>query len=325
MSKELTTPILFMVFNRPGKTQKVFDVIKAAKPQKLYVAADAPRIGNFNDEINCPKVREIVQQVDWDCETHYLFHKNNLGCTLAGKNAWDWLFLQEDRMIFLEDDGYSTPSFFYYCQELLEKYKDNDRIAYIGGVNYEVYSGEATYFFSHLSVPTYGMATWKRTYDLYEYELDSYPNVRNTRDFRNHFVNFFERDWFIDSYDKYYKSVLDGKKENTYDKQQSYLIWKYNKLCIHPNVNFVKNIGFDMDGSNTAVDPNSWIAKFFSRPEETVDVIVHPEEVKTTKDLEKKMFKGRVLLHQPYLKEMIKFYGLHFYRSYIKPFINKES
>lgn len=323
MCKQLTTPVLFLVFNRPEKTKEVFEVIRQARPTKLYVAVDAPRETREDDIINCKKVKEIVHNVDWPCKAQYLEQTKNLGCTLSGKTAWDWIFSQEDRMIFLEDDGLTTPSFFYYCQELLEKYKNDNRIAYIGGVNYNVFSGNDTYFFSHLSVPTYGMATWKRVYDLYEYDLHSYPNVRNTKEFRNRFINKFERDWFIASYDKYYYSVKNGKRENTYDKQQSYLIWKHNMLCIHPNKNLVRNIGFDFAGSNTSVDPNSWIAQFFNRQEEEVGVIKHPSIVSIDQDTELRMFKGRVLLHQPYFKEMIWFYVYNFYKKYIKSFIKK--
>ena len=319
----LETPVLFLVFNRPEKTKRVFDVIRQARPKKLYVAVDAPRVGRDEDFDKCNEVKSIVKNVDWECEAHYLFQDKNLGCTLSGKTAWDWLFSNEDRMIFIEDDGLATPSFFFYCQELLERYKDDDRIAYIGGVNYLVQAGNASYFFSHLSVPTYGMATWKRTYDLYEYGLESWPQVRNTKEFKSRFVNNFERDWFISSYDRYYESVKTGSRENTYDKQMSYLIWKHNKYCIHPNMNLVSNIGFDQEATNTVADSNSWVAKFFSRPAEEIDTIVHPNRVQTSTKLEKKMFKAKVLLHKNYLKAFIVFYGLKLYRRWIKPIIKK--
>ena len=78
---------------------------------------------------NQAKVIQIVKNVDWDCNVKYLIHEKNLGCSRAGIAAWNWLFSQEDRMIFVEDDGVPSVSFFYYCQELLEDYKDNDKIA----------------------------------------------------------------------------------------------------------------------------------------------------------------------------------------------------
>lgn len=323
--KDLNVPVLFLVFNRPDKTLRVFNVIREARPRKLYVAIDAPREGREDDIIKCNQVKEIVQNVDWPCESHYLVQEKNLGCTLSGKTAWDWLFSNEDKMIFIEDDGLATSSFFYYCQDLLLRYENDDRIAFIGGVNYLVKHGEASYFFSHLSVPTYGMATWKRTYNLYEYELDSWPQVRNSKEFRSHFVNRFERDWFISSYNQYYDSVKKGVKENTYDKQMSYLVWKYNKFCIHPNLNLVSNIGFDEEASNTKVDKNSSIAVFFSRPAEIINDIIHPGHVDTTKDLERKMFKAKVLLRENYLKAWLFFYCYLNYKRFIKPFFQRRA
>lgn len=324
MDNSLSTPILFLAFNRPEKTKRVFEVIRHAKPQILYVAVDAPRADHPEDIENVAAVKKIVTNVDWDCTPHYLFQDKNLGCTLAGKTAWDWLFAQEDRMIFIEDDGLATPSFFYYCQELLDRYKDDSRIAYIGGVNYQVQKGSASYYATHLSVPTYGMATWKRVYKLYDYELESYPKVRNSKSFRSHFVNRFERDWFIDSYDRYYDSVQRGRKENTYDKQMSYLIWRYNMFCLHPNKNLVSNIGFDFDGTNTALSPDSWLAHFFGRPAEEIDSIIHLDDISTTNTFEKRMFKAKVLLHRDYFVSYVKFYLYRFYRKNIRPYLHRN-
>ena len=66
--KKLDTAVLLIAFNRPETTQKVFDAIKKAKPQKLYFAVDAPRNGNIEDERNVIRVKEIINQVDWDCD-----------------------------------------------------------------------------------------------------------------------------------------------------------------------------------------------------------------------------------------------------------------
>ena len=187
--KELTTPVLYMVFNRPEITQESFNAIREAKPKKLYVAVDAPRVNRKDDEENQAKVIQIVKNVDWDCNVKYLIHEKNLGCSRAGIAAWNWLFSQEDRMIFVEDDGVPSVSFFYYCQELLEDYKDNDKIAYIGGVNYGMKRGEASYFFTRQCAATYAMGTWKRVYDLYEYDMASYPEYRNKKSFKEAFSN----------------------------------------------------------------------------------------------------------------------------------------
>lgn len=305
---KITTPVLLLAFNRPAKTQEVFECIRRAQPQKLYVAVDAPRDGRPDDVENCNLVKAIVKNVDWPCETHYLFHEKNQGCTLAGKKAWDWLFSQEEEMIFMEDDGVVTDSFFFYCQELLEKYRYDDRIAYIGGVNFGQKYGEASYFFTRYSVSTYGMATWKRVYDLYDYDLDTYPETRNTRDFRSQFFSFFERDVFLKMFDEYRKSVEKGQRINTYDRQMNYLVCKYHKWCIYPNLNQVTNIGFDIDGSNTAMDSNSTVAQAHIRPRFEFSEIKHPSSVCIDMKREKKLFCVRLLGGVPIWKAVIEFY-----------------
>mgnify|MGYP003565973114 CR=1 FL=1 len=60
------TPILFLIFNRPGQTRKVFERIKQIKPQKLFINADGPRENNNEDIRNCGNVRRIVEQIQRD-------------------------------------------------------------------------------------------------------------------------------------------------------------------------------------------------------------------------------------------------------------------
>lgn len=314
MNTVIKAPVLLLAFNRPTKTKEVFECIRRAKPQKLYVAVDAPRDGRPDDVENCNQVKTIVKNVDWPCETHYLFHEKNQGCTMAGKKAWDWLFSQEEEMIFMEDDGVVTDSFFVYCQELLEKYRNDERIAYIGGVNFGQKYGDASYFFTRYSVSTYGMATWKRVYDLYDYDLDTYPATRNTKDFRSQFFSRFERDVFLDMFDTYRESVIKGNRINTYDRQMNYLVCKYHKWCIYPNLNQVTNVGFDFDGSNTSLDPNSDFAKAHVRPRFEFEEIIHPQEVTVNMENELELFRVRLLGGEPIWKAMARFLAMKLLR-----------
>lgn len=83
----MEAPVLFIIFNRPDTTAQVFEAIRKAKPKKLYVSADAPRANNKSDKINCEKVRKIVKGVDWECDVHYRFLENNLGCGFGVSTA----------------------------------------------------------------------------------------------------------------------------------------------------------------------------------------------------------------------------------------------
>ena len=315
MNKEISSPVLLLAFNRPEKTKEVFECIRRARPKKFYAAIDAPREGRHDDVDNCNKVKKIVKSVDWPCETHYLFHETNQGCAMAGKKAWDWLFSQEEDMIFLEDDGVVTDSFFQYCQELLDRYRDDERIAYIGGVNFGLKYGDASYFFTRYSVSTYGMATWKRVYDLYDFKLESYPETRNTKDFRSQFMTKFERDQFIGGFDRYYNDMKNGVARTTYDLQMNYLVCKYHKWCIYPNLNQVTNIGFDFGGTNTSMDPNSLEALAHIRPRFEFKEITHPQQVSIDMNFEKKMFVQRCLNNTTYWKALLRFYFSRLFKN----------
>ena len=133
----LTSPVLFLIFNRPETTQQVFSAIRKAKPPRLYVAADGPRSDYPNEDEKCEHSRKIATNVDWDCEVKTFFRENNLGCKLAASQAIDWFFEQELEGIILEDDCLPDQSFFWFCQELLNRYRDDTRIMHIGGTNFQ--------------------------------------------------------------------------------------------------------------------------------------------------------------------------------------------
>lgn len=132
---KVSTPILFLVFNRPDTTRKVFEKIRQIKPQKLYIAADGPRKDIVAEKIKCEEVRSIVTEVDWECEVETLFRDNNLGCKCAVGNAITWFFKHEEMGIILEDDCLPDPTFFKFCEELLEKYRFDSRVMSISGSN----------------------------------------------------------------------------------------------------------------------------------------------------------------------------------------------
>jgi len=323
---KIVAPVLFLVFNRPEKTKQVFDVIRSAKPAKLYVAGDAPRNNNTNDIEAAAKVKEIVGNIDWECDVKYLFHQTNLGCSLAGKTAWDWIFSQEEEMIFIEDDGLIDKSFFAYCQVLLDKYRHDNRIAYIGGVNYGIQYGDASYFFSRISVSTYSMATWKRTYQLYEFTMESYLAFRNDASFIKGFGSHFEYKFLAKKFDKFINSG-----GNTYDLQMVYLVYKNKMFCIHPNINFTTNIGFDNEGTNTNFDSANPVTKRLgNRARSKMQNLIHPQSFTIDPKFERKYFRIRVFYGKSYLRMRYEFFiypvlvklFYKVYKRYIKPLLN---
>jgi hypothetical protein len=131
----MKTPILFLIYNRPEYTKKVFEVIKKAKPEKLFVYADGPKQGKQADIEMCDDTRRIIQDIDWPCEIQTNFSDSNLGCRLGVTRGINWFFDNVEQGIILEDDCLPSESFFVYCEKLLDKYKDNERVMMVSGSN----------------------------------------------------------------------------------------------------------------------------------------------------------------------------------------------
>lgn len=243
-----TTPILFLIFNRPDTSYTVFDSIRKAKPLQLYVAADGPRKNNDNDSLKCLQTRAVIN-VDWDCEVHYLFRDENLGCKQAVSQAISWFFDQEEQGIILEDDCLPHPSFFQYCETLLEYYKNENRVMLISGDNFQngKIRGDASYYFSNYP-HIWGWASWRRAWKHYDVDMKSYPKFveenRITAIFKK---NRAQRYW-LNKLDKSYK-----QKINTWDYQWTYTIWNQAGATILPNVNLISNIGFQTGGTHTNI------------------------------------------------------------------------
>ena len=117
---DIKSAVLFIIFNRPDTTKKVFDQIKAGKPGRLYIAADGPRMNRPGEEVLCRQTREIINDVDWPCEVKTLFRQTNQGCKEAVSSAIAWFFENEEEGIILEDDCLPNNSFFRFCDTLLE-------------------------------------------------------------------------------------------------------------------------------------------------------------------------------------------------------------
>jgi hypothetical protein len=244
----LNTAVLFLVFNRPDTTKKVFSVICEVKPPRLYIAADGPRASKVGEEALCNEVRDIIHQIDWPCKVKTLFRKENLGCKVAISQGIDWFFEQETEGIIIEDDCLPDKSFFPYCEELLERYREDTRISIIGGNCFDYNRralNESYYFTRHVEI--WGWATWKRTWNAYDVEMKDWPKVRKT----NFLLEIgsgsphFQMRWRSN-----FQSCYNGEID-TWDFQLVYSIFKANGLSVLPKVNLVSNIGYSKDATRT--------------------------------------------------------------------------
>ena len=244
----LTTPVLFLIFNRPETTEKVFSAIKKAKPSRLYIAADGPRSEYPNDAESCEISRAIATNVDWDCEVKTLFRNQNLGCRLAVSQAIDWFFEQELEGIILEDDCLPDQSFFWFCQELLERYRDDSRIMHIGGTNFQfgINQTNYSYYYSRYA-HVWGWASWRRAWKYYDEKLKQWYECNNN----GMLLHWADDRRFINYWRKIFEKVAKGEVD-TWDYQWTFACWNQNGLSVVPSSNLVSNLGFSKESTHTS-------------------------------------------------------------------------
>ncbi len=243
----LSTPVVFLIFNRPELTQAVFAVIAQARPKKLLVVADGPRFPAEADK--CRQARAVIDQVDWDCQLLTNFSETNLGCKKRVSSGLDWAFEQVDRAIILEDDCLPDITFFPFCEELLHRYRADTRISMISGNNYLPPENcpRYSYYFS-LYTRIWGWATWSRSWKYYDGQMKLWPLVRDEGWLYELYNGPREADFRQEKFERSYTGQI-----NAWGYAWSFSSIIQNGLVIRPCTNLVSNIGFGPQATHTRV------------------------------------------------------------------------
>lgn len=267
----MKSPVLLIGFNRPFNMAQVFFKIREYKPDVLYIAIDGPRQGIFGEDKKCLECQDLVKMVDWPCKLHTLFQKENLGCALGVSTAISWAFDNEDRLIILEDDCVPALSFFTFCDEMLEKYKDDTRVWQVCGRSYHPNShffNNSDYIFSHYA-HIWGWATWKRCWNHYDLKMSDFPEFLSIGGALNVYQSHRLAKNANRSYFKIHKDI-SNVSSHTWDYQWSYIKLKNGALGIIPCKNLIHNIG----SASGAHSSGPYIEDIPS--EEMPSVIKHP-------------------------------------------------
>ena len=279
------TPILYLIFNRPDLTEITFLSICNIKPKKLFIAADGPRTGNQDDELNCMIARQyVLSKIDWDCEVQTLFRDANLGCGIAVSSAISWFFSHVEKGIILEDDCLPDLSFFNYCENLLDYYYHDDEVMSISGTNLlgnTSRKNKESYFWSFGGI--WGWATWRRAWINFDFNMSKLSQVPIQEKLRK---SLFTDGW----YNHYYTMFIETSigKIDTWDAQWFFSILINNGISINPRVNLVKNIGFGASATHTKNDKDKFGS---STIKQIIFPLIHPCHKKIDVKYLKKLYK----------------------------------
>jgi len=249
----LSAPVVLLIFNRPESTARVFAEIARARPPRLLVVADGPRPDRPGEQEKCMAARAVIERVNWDCEVLTNYSEVNLGCRRRVSSGLDWAFQTVDEAIILEDDCVPHPTFFRFCDELLPRYRDDERVFSVCGTGFA--HGRSTphsYYYSHHS-PIWGWATWRRAWQHYDVEMALWPTVRDSNVLRGHFSPPVYRYWH-----QFFEHTHAGAID-TWDYQWHFACWIQNGLSVLPTRNLISNIGYGQDATHT-VHPDDHLA-----------------------------------------------------------------
>jgi len=246
-------PVLVIAFNRPDHLSVLMDRLREVQPTQLFIAVDGPRPHKAGELERVQACRDLSTTVDWPCDVQTNFQNDNLGCGLGVSTAISWFFDSVDRGVILEDDIIPDPSFFPYCEELLERYENDDRVFAISGCNFvpaeHQSHPELPYRFSQ--VPhIWGWATWRRSWAKHRLDIADWREVLPVKTLWSRVGHSIPSTVYWTSTFE----LLARKEVDTWDGQLVLAAMAEDAWTATSNVNLIENIGFNEQATHTTVD-----------------------------------------------------------------------
>ena len=269
-------PVLLITYKRNENLKIIINEILKSGVKKLYIYNNS--YNKKNGKLEKQKVlavRKYLKNFHYDGKKFFFFQKKHYRVDYSIKSAIDWFFKKNECGIILEDDIVPNQSFFIFCTNLLNKFKNNNKILHISGFNHlEKINSRFSYHFSQIT-HVWGWATWRRAWYKYDFDMNNYKS--NQIFFKDNLQNRF-RNYLYENTKK--------KKIITWDYQWDFSV-RFNKgYSIRPNLNLIKNVGFNKTGTNTKyAHKKIKNINFFDMKK-----IIHPKKIKFNYYIDKEIF-----------------------------------
>jgi hypothetical protein len=238
------TPVCFIIFNRPELTARSFECIRAYKPEVLYVVADAPRKDRPGEGDLTEQARQMTESIDWSCDVTRIYAQTNMGCANRISSGISTILDSFETAIILEDDCLPHPTFFSFCDSMLDHYRDDHRVMAVSGDNFQcgIPRGDASYYFSKYP-HCWGWATWRRAWNHFNLQIKQF---RDSNGLKSICRTDRELDYWTEIFDRVHAGKID-----TWDYSWTLACWMQSGLTALPNQNLISNIGFGNDATHT--------------------------------------------------------------------------
>lgn len=322
-------PVAVFMFKRPQKTAMIIDQIAKVKPSRIYLIADGPRNDDEKSAVDECRM-EVEKHITWDCEVIKNYAETNRGVYQNIAGGAQWVFGQEEKAIFLEDDNFPALSFFQYCKDLLERYKDDTRVLWICGTNYmgkSSFEDGSDYCFTKLMLPC-GWASWSNKFlKFYDGNLDLYNDPVCREKVRRTYGNrlLYKHDY--PQWDAILTNLNEGKQPRSWDYQMAFSLRVHNMYGIAPKYNQITNIGADDLSIHGGVSMDNVMTQRFCEVPiyELSFPLSHPKTVLIDSLFEKET-EGKIVLpfklrvKSSFVRVLKSLFGIGFYQRVLRLF-----
>lgn len=255
-NNQYSVPIVLFLYNRKSTTRRIFEKIRQIKPATLFLIADGPNLNKADALAKVDETRKSVEIVDWECNVFREYAEVNMGCDKRIETGLNYVFQRVDRAIILEDDCLPNSSFFQFCEEMLEFYKNDNNIMYVSGTNILGEDITTNDFFFSKRADTWGWATWKRAWDYYPTDVNEFWNhIKTSGLIKTHRGSYIGKKFIEEVESNFSKGIYP------WDYIWQSLVQSRNGLGIVPSKNLIENIGFGDDATHTNNKPSYYSGK----------------------------------------------------------------
>lgn len=246
---QLETPVTVIFFRRPDALRSVMERVREVRPRSLYLVADGPREHVEGEAALCAETRDVAEAlVDWPCTVHRNYAAANMGCGPRPASGISWVLQQEPATIILEDDCVAEPTFFHFCQELLARYANDERVAQVCGSSFHPELLDPRYSYGYSRYPLcWGWATWRRAWQHFDYSMSHWPASRADGMVAKILENPGDRAYW----DRHFQRIYEGD-DTVWDMRWTYAVWRERMVTIVPRTNLVTNVGFGTNSTHTS-------------------------------------------------------------------------
>jgi hypothetical protein len=226
------------------------DKLLVINPICVYFVVDGPRNKDESTEVQI--VRDYVKSLKFYDANKTIFREKNYGINKSISEGLDWFFSTNPLGIILEDDCVPSLDFFYYVENCLSYFKDDEACSMISGINLFPDLHNPVYDMGRIRFPQHwGWATWK----------EKWVESRNSTALVSKLFNFFKYTFFskgirlIDKTKLILLLISNSRNINpSWDENFLVFMISEGKFSVYPKVNLIDYLGNDVLANSVHLD-----------------------------------------------------------------------